>query len=42
MIQAELDKINKDSVKVNIKGKKMHYFEGVFENKNYVGVRDLA
>ena len=42
MVQAELDKINKDSVKVNIKGK-MHYFEGVFENdKNYVGVRDLA
>ena len=29
MVQAELDKINKDSVKVNIKGK-IHYFEGVF------------
>ena len=42
MIQAELDKINKDSVKVNIKGK-IHYFEGVFDkDKNYVGVRDLA
>lgn len=42
MVQAELNKLKENQVKVNIKGK-IHYFEGVSENnKNYVGIRDLA
>lgn len=42
MVQVELGKLNKDMVKINIKGK-MYHMEGVFQNdKNYVGVRELA
>ena len=42
MIKAELEKLDIDKVKVNIKSK-IHYLDGTFkDNKNYVGVRELA
>ena len=42
MVQVELDKLTENRVKVNIKGK-VYHMEGVFQNdKNYVGIRELA